>query len=113
MMNSMFNLKLPFPGWTLNTVAKIFVMDIDEDGKETTTVIFDGKVQYVEKTKQIINPERQLVTISGWIVIPGAIERTSDDFLTVEVGGQTRRVSHSNVPYNPDGSVFSTELYLI
>lgn len=107
-------MKLPFPMWTLNTEAKIYTIEVDKYGEETMTEFFNGRVNHVQKTKQVLNAERQLISLSGWVVIPGDIYLPSinpDTPLYIAVGGLEKRVYSTNKPSNPDGSVFSTELY--
>lgn len=107
-------MKLPFPSWTLNANAKIYTIEIDKYGEETMTEFFNGRVNHVQKTKQILNAERQLITLSGWVVIPGDIYLPSTNPsvpLYIVGDGLEKRVYSTNKPSNPDGSVFSTELF--
>ncbi len=107
------NFKLQFPTWTLNSDAKIYKIDLSEEGAPIETLLFDGKVNYVKKAKQVLNAQRQLVLISGILIIPNDIGNQMDDNLLVKIEGIEKRVSHTNKFNNPDQTVFSTEIFLL
>lgn len=113
----MMNFKLPFPDWTLTTSVKISKVKLSEDGEPVPTdVLFEGKARYDEKSKQLLNANRELVLISGTVVCKGDLSNdvnTGKEPLLVLVNGIEKRVMSVNRPKNPDGSVFSTELTLI
>ena len=67
---------------------------------------------YTDKSKQILNAERQLITLSGKVVIEGSIY---DELFQgyVKINGVKKKIYSIERPLNPDGSIFSTELNLI
>ncbi|MDF2675580.1 MAG: hypothetical protein K0R09_3852, partial [Clostridiales bacterium] len=65
--------KLPFPKWILNTELKIFDTEIGEDGGPDETIMFEGKAFYEEKSRQTLDKDRRLVTLSGKVIVPGDI----------------------------------------
>lgn len=103
--------KLPFPRFLANTDIKIYSTTLGEDGEEKT-LLYDGKCIYTDKSKQIMSPERQLITLSGKAVIEGDINPGELIRGYVEVNGTKRNIYSTEKPLNPDGSVFSTELNL-
>lgn len=109
-------MKLPFPMHILNADIKVYSEELSEDGEPVLTVFFDGRAQYVMKSRQVLNAQRELVMLTGWVVIPGDITEVADVSeetpLFVEVKGIKKRVFSVNKPDNPDGTVFSTELFL-
>ncbi len=66
-------MKLIFPKWLANTPVQIWLEDINQDGEYINKKIFDGKCIYTCKSKQILDAQRQLVTLSGRVVIEGDI----------------------------------------
>lgn len=105
--------KLPFPKWILKTELKIYQTELSEDGEPVETLLFDGKAFYEEKTKQTLDKERKLVTLSGKVIVPGDIN--PDELIEgyVQVGNVKKDIFRTSRPRNPDGSVFSTELELM
>ena len=104
--------KLPFPKWILNTPVKVFKTEMSEDGEPVETVMFDGFASYDEKQRQIMNAERQLVLLSGKVIIEGDILPGKLIEGVVKIGGIEKKIYGAQRPRNPDGSVFSTELDL-
>lgn len=107
------SIKLPFPKWTLVTPIKIYQTYINEDGEPVDELLFDGKCNYSEKSKQIMNAERQLITLSGKVICMGDIAPQSEKIEGyIEINGLKKNIYRSARPRNPDGSIFSTELEL-
>lgn len=104
--------KLPFPKWILNTPVKIYQTELNEDGEPAETLLFDGKAFYEEKTKQILDKDRKLVTLSGKVIVQGDINPGNIIEGYVQIGTVKKNIFRSSRPRNPDGSVFSTELEL-
>ena len=102
-------LKLPFPRFQAKTDIKVYSTIMGEDGEEET-LLYDGKCIYTDKTKQVMNAERQLITLSGKAVIEGDIKpgKVIEGF--IEVNNIKKNIYGAERPLNPDGSVFSTEL---
>ena len=104
-------LKLPFPKWLANTPIKVWFEGTNTDGDYEEKIIFEGKCIYTDKSKQILNAERQLILLSGKAVIEGSIyDGIFEGYLIVS--GVKKRIYSIERPLNPDGTVFSTELNL-
>ncbi|MEY8001201.1 hypothetical protein AB8U03_13550 [Clostridium sp. Mt-5] len=104
--------KLPFPEWILNTDLKIYQTTLGEDGGPEETILFQGKAFYEEKTRQVLDKERKLVTLSGKVIVPGDLNPGKIIEGCVQVGEVKRDIFKSSRIPNPDGTVFSTELDL-
>ncbi len=88
---------------------------LNKDGSPKRTVVFDGKCNYSEKTKQIVNAEKQLITINATALFNGDIAPDADS-IEGEVNvlhGRHRRIYSSDKARNPDGTVNYTRLELI
>ncbi|EPY06632.1 hypothetical protein PAALTS15_13547 [Paenibacillus alvei TS-15] len=105
-------MKFPFPRWNQVTPVKVYQTELSEDGEPVEEIIFDGLCCYDEKSRQVLNAERQLVQLSGLIIIEGDISPSKKIEGYVLIGGEPKRIYKSKRPRNPDGSVFSTELEL-
>ncbi|MDQ0149352.1 hypothetical protein ACFO6R_10160 [Eubacterium multiforme] len=105
--------KLPFPKWILNTPVEVYQTFINEDGEPVEILLYDGLCNYNEKSKQTLDAERRLVTLSGKVIIEGDINpgKLIEGF--IKIGELKKDIYKSSRPRNPDGSVFSTELELI
>jgi len=108
--------KLPFPKWTLNSDASIeHIADLDENGSPNASQVWAGRANHVMKAKQELNAHRELVRLSGTLIIPGdPIPNVPFDAeLYVHVANVKWRVYKIRKTHNPDASIFSTELDLI
>lgn len=104
-------LKLPFPKWLANTQVEVWFEGTNTDGDYEEKLIYKGKCIYTDKSRQVLNAERQLITLSGKAVIEGSIY--SEHFEGyVKVNGVKKKIYSIERPLNPDGTVFSTELNL-
>ncbi|BFH66008.1 hypothetical protein J27TS7_08530 [Paenibacillus dendritiformis] len=105
-------MRFPFPWWNQVTPVKVYQTELSEDGEPVEELIYDGKCFYDEKSRQALNAERQLVLLSGLVIIEGDIRpgKTIEGF--VEIGTEQKNIFRTRRPRNPDGSVFSTELEL-
>lgn len=104
-------LKLPFPKWLANTDIEVVSTVMGEDGEEETP-LYTGKCIYTDRTKQVMNAERQLITLSGKAVIEGDIKSGELIEGYIKVNNIKKKIYGAERPLNPDGSVFSTELNL-
>ena len=88
---------------------------LNRDGSPKRTVIFEGKCNYTEKTKQRITADKQLITLNGEALFNGDIAPDSDSIEgDVEVLSDVRRrIYASQKCRNPDGTVNYTRLELI
>lgn len=101
-------MKLPFPDFLLNTPVEVWSTTLGEDGPEEEK-IFEGKCIYTDKTRQIMTSEKQLITLTGKVVIKGPLD-IKEGYVIVN---ETKKIIYSvEKPINPDGSIFSTELNL-
>jgi hypothetical protein len=106
-------MKLPFPVWILVTPIKVYQETQGENGLEEQ-LIFDGKCCYDDKTKQVLDAERRLVTLSGKVILKDDIYPDKLISGYVLFGEDIKKTIYRTArPKNPDGSVFSTELELI
>ena len=86
---------------------------IGEDGAPAQTLVFDGKCNYSEKSKQVLTADRQLITISGIALFHGDIlpdKNIVEGFANVL--GKRQRIFRSVKARNPDGTVNYTSLEL-
>lgn len=104
-------LKLPFPRFQAKTDIKVYSTVLGEDGEEET-LLYEGKCIYTDKSKTVLNAERQLITLSGKAVIEGDIKPSEVIKGFIEVNKIKKNIYGTERPLNPDGSVFSTELNL-
>ncbi|KOF56620.1 MULTISPECIES: hypothetical protein [Clostridium] len=102
-------LKLPFPRFLAKTDIKVFSTELNEDGGTDDTPVYEGKCIYTDKTRQIMTPEKQLVTLTGKAVIEGDVAIKQGYVLK---GEDKKNIYSIEKPLNPDGTVFSTELNL-
>ena len=103
--------KLPFPKWLANTYIEVWFEGTNTDGDYEEKVIFKGKCIYTDKAKQVLNAERQLILLSGKVVIEGSIYDGPFEGY-VKVNGIKKKIYSIERPLNPVGTVFSTELNL-
>lgn len=105
--------KFPFPKWILVTPVKVYQTSLNEDGEPAEDLIYDGLCSYNEKSRQTLDAERRLVTLSGKVIIKGDIypDRLIEGY--VQFGEIKKDIFRTQRPRNPDGSVFSTELDLM
>lgn len=105
--------KLPFPEWILVTPVKIYQTYINEDGEPIDNLIFEGLCNYSEKSKQTLDAERRLISLSGKVIVKGDINPGKLIEGYIQIGEIKRNIFRTSRPRNPDGSVFSTELDLM
>lgn len=104
--------KLPFPRFLANTDIKVYSTKINEDSEPEEAVLYEGKCIYDDKSRQILNAERQLITLTGKVIIEGDINPNESIEGIVEVNNKKKNIYNTIRPKNPDGTVFSTELSL-
>lgn len=104
-------LKLPFPKMLANTQIEVWFEGTNTDGDYKEYRVFQGKCIYTDKSKQVLNAERQLILLSGKAVIEGSIYDGPFEGY-VKVNGVKKKIYSIERPLNPDGTVFSTELNL-
>lgn len=103
--------KLPFPKWLANTNIEVWIEGTNTDGDYKKEKIFQGKCIYTDKSRQVLNAERQLITLSGKAVIEGAIyDGPFEGYVIIDE--TKKKIYSTEKPINPDGTIFSTELNL-
>lgn len=79
--------------------------------------IFEGKCNYSERSRQVMNAERQLIQLNACALIPGDIAPGRDiagEVVIRGAGAETVRVIYSaSRARNPDGTVNYTQLELV
>lgn len=105
-------MKLPFPEWCLVTPIKVYAEIPSEDGV-TEELIFDGKCNLSEKSRTTLNEQRQVVTLSGKVILKGDIYPGKLIKGYVDLDGVKKAIYRTSKPRNPDGSIYSTELDFI
>lgn len=105
-------MKLPFPDWCLVTPIKVYAEVPDEDGV-TEELIFDGKCNFSEKSRTTLNEQRQVVELTGKVLLKGDIYPGKLIKGYVVIDGVKRTIFRSRKLRNPDGSIYSTELDLM
>lgn len=87
---------------------------LNRDGSKKQTVIFEGKCFHTEKSRQKLNAEKQLITLSGEALFSGDI---SPDTAVIEgyakIGDKEYVIYGSEKAKNPDGTVNFTRLELV
>jgi len=87
------------------------------DGTPKQETIFEGKCNYSEKSRPVVDAERQLIQLNARALIPGDIAPGRDISGEVAVhgaGAETVRIIYSaSRARNPDGTVNFTQLELI
>jgi len=106
-------MKFPFPTWLLKTHVKVIVVDKDHLGDFSETTIYDGLSIYDEKQRQIMTADRQLVTLSGKVIIRGDIypKKEIDGYIMIDE--IKKKIYGAHRVRNPDGTIYSTELDLM
>lgn len=87
------------------------------DGSPKRETVYEGKCNYSERSRQVVNAERQLIQLNARALIPGDIAPGRDISGEVAVhgaGAETVRIIYSaSRARNPDGTVNFTQLELI
>lgn len=103
------------PDRVCNTACTVFqTKGLNRDGSKKRVAIFEGKCFHMEKSRQKLNAEKQLITLSGEALFNGDI--APDDPIIdgyVEIGNKKYRIYGSEKAKNPDGTVNFTRLELI
>lgn len=87
------------------------------DGTPKQETVFEGKCNYSERSRQVMNAERQLIQLNACALIPGDIAPGRDiagEVVIRGAGAETVRVIYSaSRARNPDGTVNYTQLELV
>ena len=105
--------KFSFPEWVLVTPVKVYQSELSEDSGPVDEVLYNGLCHYTEKTRQTLDKERKLITLSGKVITKGDLSPGNLIEGYVEINGVKKDIFRASRPRNPDGSVFSTVLELL
>ena len=98
------------------TLIRVVVTDgINEDSTPRQILLFEGMCNYSEKSKNILDAERRLITLEATAFIPGDIAPGKDisGDAVINNGEVTRCIYRSSRGRNPDGKVNFTQLELM
>lgn len=104
--------KLPWPSFLENSLVKV-IKEADGPFGPIETELYSGKALYDPKGKSIMTAEKQLVQLTGKVVIKGDINPGEPTFKGyVTFNGSHQPIHGTLKVLNPDGSVYSTEVML-
>lgn len=91
---------------------------VEDDGSPKYTVVWEGKCNYSEKSRQVLDEKRQLVELQARALIDGDIAPGQDiagEAVITSVGfpGVVRYIYSASRARNPDGTVNFTQLELM
>jgi hypothetical protein len=89
---------------------------LTEGGAPAEKLTFDGKCCYSEKTRQALDAERRLVTLTGAAYFSGDLApdlETLQGYALVNGGSVKRLIHYAERGRNPDGTVNFTRLDLM
>lgn len=102
--------------WACNTPVRVQLTgEINEDGEEVATILYDGRCNYTERARIVTDEHGRKVLLQAQAYFRGDIAPALPD-ITGEViveGGPTRRIYKSARPRNPDNTVNYTLLELM
>jgi hypothetical protein len=102
---------MKYPKFLYNKDIQVIGTKLGEDGEEEFP-LYEGRCTYNEESKDVYNADKQLITLSGSVVIAGDIYPNNIIQGYILVDGVSKKIVRTTRPKNPDGSVFSTELDL-
>lgn len=107
---------LDFPDYLLNTPYEmnLFTDKVSKTGGYETALNVKGKCILTEKSQTVLDSESKKVISNAYIIIKGDIAPAMAQISNGEVVIHNRKYSiiAADRPRNPDGTVFSTEVYL-
>ena len=125
-MRSCSNRGSPTVGWiggdalemaAARAVAGLLHTCLNLDGTPKQETVFEGKCNYSERSRQVMNAERQFIQLNACALIPGDIAPGRDiagEVVIRGAGAETVRVIYSaSRARNPDGTVNYTQLELV
>jgi len=102
----------PFPDWLLTTDIEIHQEVKNENGGKDKTLIFEGKCIYDESSKQVVDANRQIITLNGSIICKGDIYPSKQIQGYVLINGSKKTIYQSRRIKDPLGNIYSTEIDL-
>ncbi len=86
----------------------------NRDGTRKEIMIFEGKCFHNQKSKQVFNADKQLITLAGEVLMNGDIapERDVVDGI-VQIGDREYKIHSFQKAKNPDGTVNFTRLEIV
>lgn len=94
-------------------IKVMFESGFDMRGLPKYTVIFDGKCNYQEQQKEVLDKERKLIMLQAVALFPGNIATDEEISGFCEVCGIKRKIYSASRARNPDGTVNYTRLELM
>lgn len=97
-------------------IRVILTSGVSRDGTPAEHTVFDGKCNYSEKSRQILDAERRLVQLEATALFPGDIAPEHEDiegYAVIGGGAVTRTIHRAERARNPDGTVNFTRLDLM
>lgn len=84
-------------------------------GGQLAPVLWSGKCNYQDKSRQVLTAEKKLIQLTGCALIPGDIapQLPAISGGTITVFGEKRRIYAGTKNRNPDGTVNFTRLDVI
>lgn len=107
------------PSIVCNTPITVQLQEgVEDDGSPKYTVAWEGKCNYSEKSRQVLDEKRQLVELQARVLIDGDIAPGQDiagEVMITPEGspGVVRCIYSASRARNPDGTVNFTQLELM
>lgn len=88
---------------------------ITEDGEPIEEIAIDTKCIYSEKAHNIMDAEKRIIRLEGYIIVDGDIAPSLPVIAdgTVDINARVYKIYRSERPRNPDGSIHHTKLELM
>lgn len=108
--------KLDFPNYLLNTPYEmnLFTDKVSKTGGYETELNVKGQCIFIEKSQTVLDSESKKVISNAFIIVKGDIAPSIPQISNGEIIINNRKYSiiAADRPRNPNGIVFSTEVYL-
>ncbi|NLZ45676.1 MAG: hypothetical protein GX896_03190 [Clostridiales bacterium] len=103
------------PNRVCTTDVKVYQTNgINRDGSPKVATIFEGKCFHNQKSMQVFNADKQLITLAGEVLFNGDIAPNYDVISgNVKIGEREYKINASEKAKNLDGTVNFTRLELI
>lgn len=99
----------------ITPITVMLTNGVTESGAPKEIIIKDKKCNYSEKTKQVLDAERRLVTLCATVLMNGDVApeiKAIEGYVSVD-GSAKLLIARSERPRNPDGTVNYTRLELM
>lgn len=104
----------PIPTNILTTPVIVTIESGQDVYGGSTELTVTGMCRLVEKSKQVLDADRRLIVLAGWIYLSGDIapELNVIESGKVTIGTSSWRIHSAERLRNPDSSVHHTKLFL-